>query len=222
MRQIILVAVLAAIIGGCDNSNMDIRKQYPQWPNWGWWDHPAKDDEKVDETKQKKEEDEVAVGRPETVDDRTDVESSKPADAKEKSITPLPDTTITKEQLAEKIELLEQHREKVWRSVSMLREIDSLPLKEQNELRRKILENIDSWYEPMPILPPNTKEPDWTDVVVWDFMPTPIFSQAMNRWKTIAEKKNLKFPENPSRRDLLQYINDYVAGKLKPETTEKQ
>lgn len=219
MRQIILMAVLAAIIGGCENNDMDIRKKYPDWPKWGWWDRPAKTDD-VDETKQKKQEDEVAVGRPETLDDRTDVDAQE---AKEgRPLTALPDAAMTKEKLAHRIELLESHREKVWRSVSMLREIDSLPLPEQNELRRKILENIDKWYEPMPVSPPNTKEQDWTDVVIWDFMPSPLFMQAVNRWQAIAQKKNLKFPENPNRRELLKYINDYVAGKLKPDKPEQQ
>ncbi len=217
MKQMMLMAVLAAIIGGCDTNNMDVRKQYPDWPKWGWWERPAvADDETADESGKK----EIADGRPDTEAERVELEESgkvKPI----RKLTPLPDATITKEQLSKKIQFLEQHREKVWRSVSMLREIDTLPLSEQNELRRKILENLDQWYEPMPVSPPNTKKPDWTDTVIWDFMPSPMFCDAVNRWETIAQKNNLKFPANPSRRELLQYINDYVEGKLKPDRLRK-
>lgn len=223
MRRFILsAAVLAFIIGGCDNNvdNMDIRHKYPEWPKWGWWEHPAAS-ETADEDQSKTQDDETLAGRPETPEDRDKTESQESQAADEKNLTPLPDVRMTKEQLARRIELLEAHRERIWRSVSMLREIDSLPLAEQNELRRKILENLDKWYEPMPMSPPNTKQQDWTDIVIWDFMPTPQFNQAINRWRTIAEKKNLQFPENPTRRELLQYINDYVSGNLKPNTPDK-
>lgn len=98
------------------------------------------------------------------------------------------------------------HRERVWRHVSKLRDSSDYPPEEQKKMIAYAQENVHAWYDPMNVISPDMNKPDWVIVMVWDFMPPADFQQAAANWKKMAEAENEKFPDNLTRRKLMKFV----------------
>lgn len=190
------VALLGFALTGCRAHN-DFQKKWPNYPHWGWWNHPAKN---VPEP----------AADPPAGDDAQDADQTTEAHASETSAND-PTGPAT----------LEEHRAEVWENVVVLRDVDELPPPEQRKLIESARRNLRKWYRPMTVSPPKPDDPQWITVLVWDFMPEEDFQTATDNWRRTARQEKLPFPEDVTRRELMDFITKITSGELKPALPAK-
>lgn len=195
-----IAACLLMTAGGCKTPEQ-FQAEYPTWPAWGWWNKPAP--KAVDE----KNLPPVVTG------------SATPAGTEPTSPTgPAASTGTASTMPAAPKGLLElaEHREAVWQSVSKLQNIENYTPEEQKSMLQAAQTSLPQWYGPMDVTAPDpTKDSDWVDVLIWDFMPDKQFWAALDAWGAIARKDGAEFPGDMSRRQFRQWIRDYNAKQMK-------
>ncbi|MBN1555386.1 MAG: hypothetical protein JXA11_11625 [Phycisphaerae bacterium] len=191
-RRISVVLCLASLGWGLAGcqSQNSFQDKWPRYPHWGWWKHPAKD---VPEPAQEEE---------------------SPPDASEEQAQP------AGEESPKGPATLEEHRQEVWQKVSLLRDVEELSPPEQRKLIESARRDLRRWYRPMMVDPPDPDDPQWITVLVWDFMPEDDFMQAEENWRQTARRDRLPFPEEVSRRELMEYIQKVTSGEIQPPATQ--
>jgi hypothetical protein len=184
---LLCVALLGFALTGCQAHN-DFQKKWPRYPHWEWWKHPAK-------------------GVPEPAEEKTTNESQEGIEKKDM------DSPEEKTESREPA-TLEEHRINVWEKVAVLRDVDELPPPQQRKLVESARRNLRKWYRPMTVAPPDPDDPQWITVLVWDFMPEEDFEQAAENWRQTARRDNLPFPEDVTRRQLMELIGKITSGEL--------
>ena len=111
-----------------------------------------------------------------------------------------------------------RHRADVWKTVSMLRDLDARPQVEQAQLIELARKQLPVWYDPMPVDPPDANQPDWVKVLIWDFMPEDDFQQAVDGWRAIARKENKDFPTPATRRKVMAFVEDLLDAATQAPT----
>jgi hypothetical protein len=191
---IFCVALLGFTLAGCQSNN-DFQKKWPQFPQWGWWKHPAKD-----------------VPEPTAEEPAADEFQDESRDEIAQADAPLPEET--KESRGPST--LEEHRADVWETVVVLRDVEELPPDQQRKLIESARRNLRKWYRPMAAEPPDPNDPQWITVLVWDFMPEEDFDHAAEHWRQVARQERFAFPENVSRRELMEFVEKVTGGELQP------
>ena len=192
------------ILGGCQ----DIKKKHPDFPKWGWWEEketptsqptsaPASS-QKVDQT--------TKATRPIGPTDTPEDSPLPPASEVSAEKQPTGPTPVEPTPLPEQ----PNHRSEVWKHVSKLRNLEEYPPDEKNKMIAYVEENLQEWYKPMDVTPPDMSKSDWVHVMVWDFMPPVDFQKAAANWKKIAENENVKFPEVLTRRKLMKFVREML------------
>lgn len=210
----------------------ETKAKYPTYPEWGWWDHPADEVALADTDKTTPGETDPIKGstvkipaeriekKPATsprtgeADTRPDMPTSRPD-------TPTPDSPRPRRdkparaKMSEKIDQVAQqiqadHRQRVWEEVVALRDMEDLTPLQQKTLTDKAVRNLKQWYAPLPENPPSPLDAEWIDILVWDFMPQRNFEKARARWRNVAKSSGKHFPENMTRRELLNYIQHFL------------
>ena len=196
IRNFTLLLILAIMMlsAGCNTDNF--KKEWPEYPDWGWWDHPAEKTE--DQTEDLADKTVPSLDRPDL---------SKPVEPVEPRH---PSTPITDPQL------LEKYRNSIWPETKQLSSLDEIPEEQRQEYIAHTIKMLPQWYAPLPVDPPDTSDPDWTTVVIWDFMPEREFSRAAEAYGRIAKQQNLPFPKYVTRRELMQFILQLTRGDDKP------
>ena len=191
IRNFTLLLILGAmmVFTGCNTGNF--KKKWPKYPDWGWWKHPA--GEEIQETT----EPEKPVPPQERPDLTKTPEPAKPGFPK----TPIRDP-----------KLLTEYRQSVWPETKQLRNLDEIPETQRQEYLAHAIEMLPRWYAPLPVDPPDTNDPDWTTVVIWDFMPEQEFSKAADAYRKIAEQQKVSYPKYITRRELMQFILQLTGG----------
>lgn len=194
------LALLGFVLIGCQTPN-DFQKKWPEYPRWGWWNHPAPDAE------------EPASPEPaeESPGSSGEGEAAKPAD-EETPETPASESGATSS--------LEAHRAAVWEEVAVLRDLDDLPPEQQQKLVESARSRLRQWYRPMDVDPPNPDDPEWITVLVWDFMPEADFQRAAEQWRRTAAEEKWPYPEEITRRELMRFIRKVTRGELPPAATQ--
>ncbi|MCK5113907.1 MAG: hypothetical protein KAR11_04015 [Phycisphaerae bacterium] len=196
-----LLLILAAtmILGGCGTENF--QKKWPEYPDWGWWHHPA--DEKEQPTA-------------EAVPDKTVPSRQRP------DLT-TPDTVSAPAQPTEPItdpRKLAEYRKTIWPEAHQLRNLDEIPQPQRDEFVDHTKKILPQWYTLMPVDTPNTNDPDWMTTVIWDFMPEQEFDRAADTYRKIAKQQNISFPKYVTRRELMQFILQLTGGDRKSKREE--
>jgi hypothetical protein len=197
IRNLTLLLILAAVMAftGCHAENF--KKKWPKYPDWGWWKHPA--GETDDST--------------ENLPDKTVPSMDRPDLSKstESSESHYPSTPITDPQL------LAEYRQSIWPEAKQLRNLDEIPPEQRQEYVAHTIQMLPQWYAPLQVDPPDTNDPDWTTVVIWDFMPEQEFTRAAEAYENIAKQQSLPFPKYVTRRELMQFILQLTGGDNKPK-----
>ena len=186
IRNFTLLLILGAmmVFTGCNTGNF--KKKWPKYPDWGWWKHPA------GETKEPTE----------NVPDKSVPSLDRPDLAK----TPEPTKPIFPSTPITDPKLLTEYRQSIWPEAKQLRNLDEIPEAQRQEYLAHAIEMLPQWYAPLPVDPPDTNDPDWTTVVIWDFMPEEEFFRAADAYGKIAKQQNLPYPKYITRRELMQFI----------------
>jgi len=184
------------IFTGCHTDNF--KKKWPKYPDWNWWKHPA-GQQTEESTETMPEKTVPSLDRPDLVQP---AESSEPK---------YPSTPITDPQL------LAEYRQSIWPEAKQLRNLDEIPEEQRREYIAHTIKMLPQWYAPLPVEKPDTSDPDWTTVVIWDFMPEQEFSRAAEAYGKIAKKQNLPFPKYVTRRELMQFILQLTGASNKPK-----
>lgn len=195
--SLLFVALFVFLLAGCQAQN-DFQKKWPEYPKWGWWEHPARN---VPEPADEAPKEEPPSDAPRKKEVHADAKADSPDDA--------PRTPAT----------LEEHRADVWEKVSILRDVEELPPEQQRKLIQSARRDLRKWYRPMAVDPPDSDDPRWITVLVWDFMPEEDFEQAEKNWRETARRENLPFPEDPTRRELMEFIGNVIRGEIQPAAT---
>jgi len=191
------MVLLVSFLAGCQAQN-DFQKKWPEYPKWGWWGHPAKDvPDPAAETPAQPDE---------PASDAQAQEEAPPADA---------DASASGEQ-ADRPATLDDHRAAVWEQVSILRDMEELSPEQQRTLIESARSNLRKWYRPMAVEPPDPDDPQWITILVWDFMPEEDFDRAAENWRQTAQKENLTFPQDVSRRELMEFIAKVTSDEMQP------
>ncbi len=192
MFQIILksaflsgLVLTTAMLVGCQ----DIKKKHPDFPKWGWWEKKN-----------------TATTQPTAANPS---EAATPQPTKKPTG---PETGKVDPQSATDPNSI-QHRNKVWLHVNKLRDLDNYSADEQKNMIAHAQENLQSWYEPLDVDPPNMGRSDWVIIMVWDFMPFPEFQRAANNWKRVATIEKVKFPDDLTRRKLMKFVRKMQKRK---------
>jgi hypothetical protein len=196
---LLLMMILAA---GCDQATLDqwdVQKQYPTYPEWGWWDNPA---ESKDETKS---------GGPsgnDTASKKLPPKSTpKPVKLAEASDDDWPDRSGSDEEIEETaIFAKDAVRKEAWPAVQELRSLNDLSDAKQQELLTKLKQDLPGWYKQLGVTQPTTTDPNWQMIVLWDFMPNASYWHATEGWRTVAKQRKVEFPDPITRRKLVQFI----------------
>ena len=194
MKHVLLLAVASVLLVGC-KSPSEMRKEYPTWPAWGWWNKPATP-EPADQ-----EDDQPADDTPAVADTGVRPDTGR-ADTGRPDVTRVSTNTDTRAEML----ALDAHRKEVWDTVKNLRDLDEIPLDRRRQLLAKVEENLPAWYRPLDVEPPAPGSKDWTTIVVWDFMPNSQYWHAVRGWQAIAQEKGVPFPQDMTRRKLMQFI----------------
>lgn len=214
-KKFVVIVLLAGVLGGCQ----DFKKKHPDFPKWGWWDKktPATQPAKVTDSKPGSKTVRKAKKPPATKPTPTTVPvADQPKPVMVKPAKPGPTAVPTAGQ--PKPVMIKtattkpsahqpgDHRARVWRHVSKLRDSSDYPPEEQKKMIAYAQENVHAWYDPMNVISPDMNKPDWVIVMVWDFMPPADFQMAAANWKKLAEAENEKFPDNLTRRKLMKFV----------------
>jgi hypothetical protein len=195
-RQTVLtVAMLAAIalLAGCKTPEQ-MKAEYPDWPNWGWWDKPG----------QSKEAAAAPAPPPASTAEPLPGDDTLAARGDDAARVDAPaEATIVSFETAD---LLTRHRADAWKTVSMLRDLDARPEAERQQLLDRARAELPAWYQPMPDAAPDPNQPDWVKVLIWDFMPEDDFQRAIEGWRAIARKENMEFPYPATRRKVMAFV----------------
>ncbi|MBS3820212.1 MAG: hypothetical protein GVY16_02695 [Planctomycetes bacterium] len=198
---IVVVAVMAPLTG-CKTPEQ-MKAEYPDWPHWGWWENPASASTDADGQTQQASGPSIepptagpaTAARP---DDSTRYDS--PAEASvEASFT--------------KADPLADHRSEVWKTVSLLRDLDARGDEQRAGLLAVARREMPTWYRPMPVDAPDPTEPDWVKVLIWDFMPEKDFKRAVAGWRAIATREEADFPYPATRRRVMTFVENMLDAQ---------
>lgn len=201
IKKITLLLIVAGmtICAGCHTESF--REKWPKYPDWNWWNHPA--------GQQAEEPAETVPEKSVPSQKRPDL--SKPAESVKSQYPSIP---ITDPQL------LAEYRQSIWPEAKQLRNLNEIPAEQRREYVAHTIRMLPRWYAPLSVAPPDTHDPDWTTVVIWDFLPEQEFSRAAEAYGKIAGQQNLPFPKHVTRRELMQFILRLTGGADK--SSQKQ
>jgi hypothetical protein len=116
---------------------------------------------------------------------------------------------------------LEAYRRKLWPHVQKLQDLNkAYPNRvERDTFLLRLKANLPGMYAYLQAKPPNPsvlRYDVWSTYVIWDFMSQNDYFSARARWKTIAEMQQLQVPRIVTRRDMANFVLDYVNDRIKP------
>lgn len=195
-----LCGTALAVMGpiGCGN----VQETYPDFPEWGWWDRPADSDDS-----------DVAAQNPPALpakDDKpaaTEAPSTAQPAARQARTSPVQDSTPHQPPAND----LENHRQAVWQEAAVLRDLDGLSTTQKAKILASAKARLPEWYAPMPVAMPDPAGKHWTTTVVWDFMPEEEFQAAASACRNIARNQNQPFPDPPTRRGVMRFVQTMTS-----------
>ncbi len=116
---------------------------------------------------------------------------------------------------------LDDYRRKLWPHVQKLQNLDkTYPDRAQRDIfLLRIKANLPAMYAYLEAKAPNPavlRYDVWTTYVIWDFMPQSDYFSARARWETIVEIQQLQMPRVVTRREMANFVLDYLDGRIKP------
>jgi hypothetical protein len=205
-----LLLLMMIVAAGCDQADLDqwdIQKQYPSYPDWGWWDNPAEAKEAEKATQA-----EATADSETPSEDANTASTPQPVELVEESEEDWPDRRDSdKDAVTGKTDdatlfAADVIRKQAWPEVEKLRSLVDFPEAKQQALLASLKRNLPGWYKQIGQVPPDATDPLWQMIVVWDFMPNAAYWHAAEGWKLIAKKRNVEFPDPITRRKLVQFI----------------
>ena len=120
---------------------------------------------------------------------------------------------------------LDAYRRKLWPHVQKLQDLTKAypdPQKRDTFLTR-IKANLPAMYAYLEAKAPNPavlRQDVWSTYAIWDFMPQSDYFSARARWETIAELQQIQMPRIVTRREMANFVIDYLDGRVKPTTNQ--
>ncbi len=198
-KTIVTIVLLAGTLAGCQ----DFKEKHPDFPKWGWWKKkPASQPTIQPSTKPAKQPSTKPAKQP----------ASKPSKAQPTQADPKARAVIQAQPI---MPAPSDHRAKVWQHVAKLRDMDSATQAQQDKLIAHAQKNLQAWYRPMEVPPPDMNKSDWVIVMIWDFMPEDDFQRAAANWKKIAADAGEDFPpqKDITRRKLMKFVRKMQTQK---------
>ena len=195
------------VAAGCEQADWDqwdVKKQYPTYPDWGWWDNPAESKDATEsgdpadnDTASEKLQPEITPQPVERAEASDDDWPDRPDSDEERQDKPADETTLFAKDAV---------RKEAWPAVQKLRSLDNLSGAKQQELLTKLKQDLPGWYTQLGATQPVTTDPHWQMIAVWDFMPNASYWHATEGWRTVAKQRKVEFPDPITRRKLVQFI----------------
>jgi len=219
-KTIVTIVLLAGTLAGCQN----FKKDHPDFPKWGWWDKKPATQPTIQPSKPSTKPSKQPTTKP------GKQPTAKPAKAKptKTDAKAKPTKTDAKAQPTKadpKARAVMQtqpimpapadHRARVWQHVAKLRDMDTATQAQQDKMVAHAQKNLQAWYRPMEVPPPDMNKSDWVIVMIWDFMPEDDFQRAAANWKKIAADAGEDFPpqKDITRRKLMKFVRKMQTQK---------
>ncbi len=149
--------------------------------------------------------------------------NSAPAKTPDPAASPTVNVVVVKDAKPLAGSELDAYRRKLWPHVLKLQDLNkAYPDRvERDTFLLRLKANLPAMYAYLEAKAPNPsvlRYDVWSTYAIWDFMPQNDYFSARARWETIAEMQQLQVPRIVSRRDMANFVLDYLDGRIKPIT----
>ena len=120
---------------------------------------------------------------------------------------------------------LDAYRRKLWPHVQKLQDLNKAypDPQERDTFVLRIKANLPAMYAYLEAKAPNPavlRHDVWSTYVIWDFMAQSDYFSARARWETIAELQQIQMPRIVTRREMANFVLDYLDGRVQPATNQ--